>query len=130
MVKNKIVNLSRGKNLTSGVECQVVYNCFFLRKLVRQLFTDMTSFCMQFEKGNVGYCGRLSGVRGSVLLTDREGKKENTHLDLALLFLLLEVMQRLLDVNNPPHSRKLPAVTHVPFFQTACKMTSRGCVIA
>ena len=29
-----------------------------------------------------------------------------------------------------PHSGKLPAVTHVLFFQTACKMTSRQCIVA
>ena len=27
-----------------------------------------------------------------------------------------------------PHFRKLPAITQVNFFQTACEMTSRGCV--
>ena len=40
---------------------EVVYNCF-LRKLVRLWCTDVTSFCMEFEKGDVGYCRRLSGV--------------------------------------------------------------------
>ena len=41
---------------------EVVYNWFFLRKLVRLWCTDVTSFCMEFEKGDVGYCRRLSGV--------------------------------------------------------------------
>ena len=29
-----------------------------------------------------------------------------------------------------PHSQKLPPVTHILFFQTACKMMSRRCVVA
>ena len=32
--------------------------------------------------------------------------------------------------STPPHSGKPPAVTHIPFFQTACKMISRRCVVA
>ena len=32
--------------------------------------------------------------------------------------------------NTPPHFGKPPAVTHVPFFQTACKMTSHQCIFA
>ena len=36
----------------------------------------MTSFHMQFEKKDVGYCGRLSEVRGSALLAEREGVNE------------------------------------------------------
>ena len=47
----------------------VVYNGF-LQKLVRQCRTDMTSFCMQFEKRDVGYCRRL------FLLAEKEGGKE------------------------------------------------------
>ena len=32
--------------------------------------------------------------------------------------------------STPPHSGKLPAVTHILFFQMACKMMSHRCVIA
>ena len=53
---------------------KVVYKFFW--KLVRQRHTNVTSFCMQFEKGDVGYCGRLSGVRGSVSLAKREREKK------------------------------------------------------
>ena len=31
--------------------------------------------------------------------------------------------------STPPHSGKPPAVTHVPIFQTANKMTSRWCIL-
>ena len=38
----------------------------------------MTSFCKQFEKEDVGYCGKLSRVRESVLFTKSErGKRES-----------------------------------------------------
>ena len=34
---------------------------------------------MQFEKEDVGYCRRLSGVRGSALLAEREGAKKESN---------------------------------------------------
>ena len=43
----------------------VVYS--FLRKLVRQRRTGVTSFRMQFEKMGSGSLGKLSGLRGSAL---------------------------------------------------------------
>ena len=48
---------------------RVVYNWFF-RKLVHLRCTDVTSFRMQFEKEDVGYYGKLFGVRDSGLLTE------------------------------------------------------------
>ena len=39
----------------------------FLWKLFQQRPTDVTSFCLQFEKEDVGYWGKLSGVRESLL---------------------------------------------------------------
>ena len=39
----------------------------FLWKLFRQRPTNVTSFCLQFEKEDVGYWGKLSGVRESLL---------------------------------------------------------------
>ena len=51
---------------------QVVYNCF-LWKVVRQNDTDVTSFCIQFEKLGRGL---LFAVRGSVLIAEREGENK------------------------------------------------------
>ena len=50
-----------------------LYTLFFLRKVIRQSHTNVKSFCMQFEKKDVGNGGKLSGVRGSALLAEREG---------------------------------------------------------
>ena len=43
----------------------------------------MTSFCMQFEKEDVGYCWKHSGVRESCLLAEsaREGEEIVNYLD-------------------------------------------------
>ena len=55
----------------------------FLWKLVRQRRTDVTSFCMLFEKGGCELLQEafgseeLLGVRGSALLAEREGEIRN-----------------------------------------------------
>ena len=45
----------------------------FLRKPVQVRRTDVTSSCMQFEKRGLGYCGKLSGVMGSLLAESPRG---------------------------------------------------------
>ena len=70
-------NVKRGRN---GLFCmhserqtdrhtgrQTVSSILFLRKLVQQRRTNMTSFCMHFKK-DVDYCGKLSGGRENGLL--------------------------------------------------------------
>ena len=39
-----------GLRVPDPITLSVVYNCVFLRNLVRQQCTDVMSFCMQFEK--------------------------------------------------------------------------------
>ena len=39
-----------GLRISDPITLSVVYNWFFLRNLVRQQRTDLTSFCMQLEK--------------------------------------------------------------------------------
>ena len=73
--RSLLYNLTRKHLLCTLFTGRVVYNCFFLRKLVRQRFTNVTSIACSLKKENVGYCGRLSGVRGSALLAEREGGK-------------------------------------------------------
>ena len=34
---------------------------------------------MQFEKKDVGYCDKLSGVRGSALLAERKGENKKLY---------------------------------------------------
>ena len=46
---------------------------FFLQKAVGQKCTDMTLLCIQFEKIGRGLWRKLSEVRGSALLAEREG---------------------------------------------------------
>ena len=111
--------------LTLEVSSTSSIHLFYFKKLVQQRPTDLTSFCMQFEKEDLGYCGKLSGVWEWVVCWKRKGEKGEyqswkTEMNIGQLPV------------NPtlPHSGKLPAVTHVTFFQTACKMMSCRCVVA
>ena len=116
----------------------VVYNCVFLQKLIRQR-NDVMSFGMQFEKGDVGYCGRLSGVRGSVSLAKSEGEKKKV----SVLKNGGEHGSIFSDKNKHTRSNCLPTFPRIlsfftllfwptkhspslprPLFQTACEMTS------
>ena len=54
---------------------EVVNNWFFLRKVVRQSYTNVKSFRMQFEKIGRGLLWKLFRVRGSAFLAER--KREN-----------------------------------------------------
>ena len=39
------------------------FHLYLIIKLVQQQLTEVKSFCMQFEKEDVGYCRKLTGVR-------------------------------------------------------------------
>ena len=54
----------------SPAKCLVVDMCFFPESALAE-----TSFCMQYKKVNVGYCGKLSVVRERVLVAVSEGGK-------------------------------------------------------
>ena len=64
----------------------------------------------------------LSKVRGSALLAEREGGNKKVS--------VLEKGGENWSIFSNKNSGKLPTVIHVLSFQTACKMTSHGCVVA
>ena len=62
-----------GKGTRFCAKCLVVYS-FFLRKLVRQRRTEVTSFCMQFEKIGHGLLWEAFWSEGVALKAEREGE--------------------------------------------------------
>ena len=70
------------------------------------------SIGMQFEKKeDVGYCGKLSGVMESGLFAESTGKKGE-----------YQSWKTEVNIGVLPENKS--------FFQTACEMTSRWCIIA
>ena len=67
--------LSLAPSLSLSLSLSVVYKCF-LRKLLQLRRTDVTSFCVQLEKIDVGYCGELSVVRERGLTAVSAGVKK------------------------------------------------------
>ena len=66
------LNFLLGKGTRFCAKCLVVYS--FLRKLVRQRRTEVTSFCMQFEKIGHGLLLEAFWSEGVALIAEREGK--------------------------------------------------------
>ena len=74
LVKDLLILFTKTVSIKPHFSCSI--QLLFLQKLVRQCPTDVTSFACSLKNGVVGYCGRLSGVRGSALLAEeREGGK-------------------------------------------------------
>ena len=67
------LNESRFLRLTF-VSGAVVYNWVFLRKVVRQSHTDVTSFCMQFEKIGRGLLWEAFQSEGDCFLPKKRGE--------------------------------------------------------
>ena len=65
-IKN-VFSTKKKKNFAQEMFDLRLYTIGFFQKLHQQRRTDVTSFYIQFEKKDVGYCGKLSGVRGIVL---------------------------------------------------------------
>ena len=53
-----------------------VYNCFFCRNWLGNDAPTWRHFTCSLKKEEVGYCGRLSWVRGSALFAERERDKK------------------------------------------------------
>ena len=125
---------------------KVVYNCFF-EELVRQRRTDMTSFCMQFEKRELRLQREAFRSEGECFVgPKRGGGKKKVYSEINSLCRKAEHRIKkkplvettsLQEVNigvlfsfshfsfgqksTSPHSGKPPAITHVPFFKLHAK---------
>ena len=66
------LNFLLGKGTRFCAKCLVVYS-FFLRKLVRQRRTEVTSFRKQFEKIVNGLLREAFWSEGAALIAEREG---------------------------------------------------------
>ena len=112
----------------------VVYNCFFA-EIGQAKMSYVMSFYMQFEKkGKWVTAGGLSGVRGSVSLTKREGGKKkvsvlenksehwstSSNKNKCTRSNCVFAFFSPLSFGQPP-SGKPPAVTYVPFFKLHAK---------
>ena len=94
---------------------------------------------MQFEKRGRGLLREAFRNEVQCVVCLKRGGKEKLFLSTGSTPMFTSVFQdqyflfsplALSKQHTPPHSGKLPAVTHVLLFQTASKMMSRQCVVA
>ena len=81
-------------------------------------------FACSLKKEDVGYCGKLSGVRESRLLAESMGDKGRVSVR------KISFPPPALLANKQPSLWKASLSYPRPLFQTACKMTLRQCVVA
>ena len=139
------------------VVCVSSIQLLFLQKVVRQSNTNVASFCMQFDKIGCGLSGvrgsALFAEREGEIRKDWswktelniEGLRVNKNecsvsncvgifpriLHLCFPRLILSYFPHSFGQQGTPlHCGKLPAVTHVLSYQTACEMMSRWCDFA
>ena len=112
---------------------QVEYNCVFLRKVVRQRRTDVTSFLMHLKTKECGLMREAFWIEGECFVSQkRGGNKKSFVLFTQSTPMFNSIFQDrsfliyhfLLANKALSHSQKFPAVTHILFLQTTCGVTS------